>query len=314
MQIVYTITRSKALLYALKHDCVDDYLNVCKQIRHDEKVEDNRKFENYLSLCAIVKNEAAYLPEWIEYHRQRGVEKFYIYDNESSDDIIDALQSYIDDGTVEYCKIAGAGQQINAYNDCLSRVRYKTKWLGFIDIDEFIVPISETDIPSLLKSYEKYPALAIHWLIYGDSGHKHQTDGLVIERFTKHAVTDFIKNRHVKVILNPRKTYRMKVHNALFAGRKCAVNENGRPAPHSQNKNITMNKVRINHYYGKSWGEYQIKRARGSNAVNSEYDKSCFDTHNKNDVSDDIMLKYIAPVKEELKRRGFFREQITKNK
>ena len=43
-----------------------------------------RKYPFYLTLCAIAKNEGRYLQEWIEYHKMLGVEKFFIYDNESA--------------------------------------------------------------------------------------------------------------------------------------------------------------------------------------------------------------------------------------
>jgi hypothetical protein len=33
------------------------------------------------SVCAIIKGEATYLPEWIDYHSHLGVGQFYLYDN-----------------------------------------------------------------------------------------------------------------------------------------------------------------------------------------------------------------------------------------
>jgi hypothetical protein len=44
-----------------------------------------KKYPFYLAMCAIAKNEGRYLQEWIEYHKLLGVEMFYIYDNESTD-------------------------------------------------------------------------------------------------------------------------------------------------------------------------------------------------------------------------------------
>jgi hypothetical protein len=41
--------------------------------------------KHYLSICAIFKDEAPYLQEWIEFHRLLGVEKFYLYNNNSRD-------------------------------------------------------------------------------------------------------------------------------------------------------------------------------------------------------------------------------------
>ena len=60
------------------------------------KKEKQRRFPQYLSLCAIVKNEAPYLPEWIEFYKLVGVEKFYIYDNDSTDNTKEVLKPYIE--------------------------------------------------------------------------------------------------------------------------------------------------------------------------------------------------------------------------
>ena len=39
-----------------------------------------------LAICAIFKNEAPYLLEWIDYHRRVGFDHFVLYDNDSTDD------------------------------------------------------------------------------------------------------------------------------------------------------------------------------------------------------------------------------------
>ena len=38
---------------------------------------------DYLSLCLICKDENDYLAEWLDYHILAGVERFYIYDDDS---------------------------------------------------------------------------------------------------------------------------------------------------------------------------------------------------------------------------------------
>src|SRR5919201_1450975 len=55
----------------------------------------------YLSLCALYKDHADYLREWIEFHRLVGVERFFLYDNESSDDHEAVLAPYVERGIVE---------------------------------------------------------------------------------------------------------------------------------------------------------------------------------------------------------------------
>jgi hypothetical protein len=40
--------------------------------------------EGYLAICVIVKNQHRDIREWLEYHRWLGVQKVYLYDNNSS--------------------------------------------------------------------------------------------------------------------------------------------------------------------------------------------------------------------------------------
>ena len=54
----------------------------------------------YLSICAIYRNEAPYLREWVEFHRLAGVERFFLYDNRSTDEHREVLAPRIEDGTV----------------------------------------------------------------------------------------------------------------------------------------------------------------------------------------------------------------------
>ena len=80
----------------------------------------------YLSLCVIVKNEARYLVEWIEFHRMVGVQRFHIYDNNSTDNITEVLAPYIKEGVVEYIPWPGQKRQLPAYMHCnLTKQRTK---------------------------------------------------------------------------------------------------------------------------------------------------------------------------------------------
>ncbi len=108
---------------------------------------DHRKPDCRLAVCAIAKDEGPYFKEWLDWHISQGVEKFYIYDNESTDCTREVLRPYIESGVVEYCYYPGYRRQIAAYDDCMDRHRFDTRWLAFIDLDEFIVPIADSSIP-----------------------------------------------------------------------------------------------------------------------------------------------------------------------
>lgn len=118
----------------------------------------------YVSLCCIVKDEDDYLEEWISYHRRIGVEKFYIYDNESKIPIASTLAKLIEEKVVVVTDISGSAVQCEAYKLCLRKHGRKSRWMGFIDLDEFIVPKSTSgNLRLFLKDYEQYGAVGINW-------------------------------------------------------------------------------------------------------------------------------------------------------
>lgn len=59
---------------------------------------DNRELKYKIALCLIFKNEAPFLKEWLDYHLTIGVDHFYLYNNNSDDNYLDVLNTYI--GTV----------------------------------------------------------------------------------------------------------------------------------------------------------------------------------------------------------------------
>ena len=84
---------------------------------------DHTKPMHYLAVCAIAKNEGPYFKEWIEWHRSNGVDKFYIYDNESTDCTKEVLAPYIEEGLVEYNYFPGHHVQLAAYDACFDKHR-----------------------------------------------------------------------------------------------------------------------------------------------------------------------------------------------
>ena len=49
----------------------------------------------YLAACIIIKNEAEYIKEWIDFHLLVGFDKIILYDNESNDNLKQKLENYI---------------------------------------------------------------------------------------------------------------------------------------------------------------------------------------------------------------------------
>ncbi|CAK7328236.1 unnamed protein product [Dovyalis caffra] len=91
-----------------------------------------------ICICTMLRNQARFLREWVIYHAQIGVQRWYIYDNNSDDeieDVIDSLASSnfnISRHVWPWIKTQEAG-----FAHCALRARESCEWVGFIDVDEF---------------------------------------------------------------------------------------------------------------------------------------------------------------------------------
>lgn len=129
-----------------------------------------------LSACAIFKDEAPYLDEWIRYHQAVGVEHFWLYNNSSSDDYQRVLNPWIKKGVVELTDwpnldipgFWGYVTQPAAYRNALGKSSGKTDWLAIIDVDEFLVPMKLNSVEKTLrKEYKDAVAIYVNWLQFG---------------------------------------------------------------------------------------------------------------------------------------------------
>ena len=242
----------------------------------------------YLAICAIAKNEGPYFKEWIEWHRKMGVEKFYIYDNESTDNTREILQPYIDSGIVDYTYYPGYRKQIAAYDDCMTRHRDDSRWIAFIDLDEFIVPEKDKSIREFLTRFEAYPAVEINWLCYGSGGALKREPGGVMQRFKRHSKPEHRLNRHVKSIVDPHRVATMTGCHEAARISGTAVDSHGNSIVRNfREREPQQDVIRINHYAVRSLEEFYEKQNRGrasgkKRTIAQEY----FNEYDLNDIED----------------------------
>src|SRR5436190_16826680 len=94
--------------------------------------------KHHLALCAIYRWEADYLREWVAFHRLVGVERFFLYDHESTDGHRSELAPFVDDGTALIHDWPVNPGQREAYDHCVAEHGHESRWIAFIDIDEFL--------------------------------------------------------------------------------------------------------------------------------------------------------------------------------
>lgn len=248
---------------------------------------------NKLSVGAIFRDEAAYLDEWLVFHTFIGVDKFYLYNHRSSDNYMEVLKPWIASGRVELRQAVeqeGKNSQILTYMHCLRSSRFSTKWLAFIDLDEFLWSPSKERISDLLEENPRAAGLAIRWVLFGSNGHEKRPSRGQIESFTKCLPIGAVSKNYElaklaaektgtksassgqyfqgKSIINPRRVLTLKAHlPQVYIGR--IVTESGLRLPRLRQKlrsvrlefwsKNTAERIRINHYWSRSVQELKEK-------------------------------------------------------
>ncbi len=251
------------------------YNTLCKwQIQLFGK-KDKRKLKYNVSLCLIFKDEAPFLKEWFDYHLTVGVEHFYLYNNNSTDNYLEVIQPYIENGFVTLIEWSEPCSQMKAYNHCYDNYRHETRWLSFLDADEFIVPRYANTIQEWLHDYEKFPAVVIHWRMFGTGGLlKHDYSKNVIEQYFTCSDTFY---KYGKCFINTRydiaDNYAWYLHHQThmwyrFVGIKIklpAVDQKYNfSLPNHSWKRIKLqdSTIAINHYYSKAWDITKAKLSK----------------------------------------------------
>jgi hypothetical protein len=217
-----------------------------------------------LAACLAFRNAAPYLREWLLFHAAVGVQRFYLYNNDSTDDFERVLTPFLRaGGPIQMEPIAWPGycQQNAIYEDCLKRATAAgdVRWLAFIDDDEFLYATSGQPLPELLRDFEPFASVAACWQLYGSSGHIHASDDWVIRRFTRRAAGP---DQHVKCIVQPARILRPIAGGHLFEPKPgfVSVDEHRRPLNDSLTPTPSTDLLRINHYLIKSIEEMIARR------------------------------------------------------
>ncbi|PWA91270.1 hypothetical protein CTI12_AA090540 [Artemisia annua] len=97
-----------------------------------------RSEKRELCACTMLWNQGRSIREWIMYHSWLGVEKWFIYDNNSDDEITDVIKNLNFEGynvsrhVWPWIKTQEAG-----FSHCALRARSECNWVSFMDVDEF---------------------------------------------------------------------------------------------------------------------------------------------------------------------------------
>lgn len=245
-----------------------------------------------LTAVLCVRNEAAFLLDWLAWHRSVGVTDFVVVSNEcddGTDTMLDRLEALgwlthmrnappYGNGGIQFSGLKLA-KKADAVRDA--------DWLVALDIDEFVnVHVADRTLPALIDALPKATAITLTWRNFGNAGVVAYEDAPVPLQFTRaspHPMPWPWRASMFKTLYRNDKTYRnLGVHrprnpveSRLDAA--CWYDGSGRSLPPEMASRRIFSDYRVpqhglvqlNHYPLGSMESYVLKSDRGR-AVHSE--------------------------------------------
>ena len=265
-----------------------------------------------VAVCAILKNEADYVEEWIAFHILQGVSRIILYDNNSSDDTCARARSFakrIDVRIVPWPGAAGNFDltQRRAYADGARRLSGRADYVAFLDLDEFLFA---SDFRPLGQALAVFPAevaaIAVNQRLFGSSAQQVSTAGLVTSRFTMAAAADHPEAHWFKSVARPDRIAEFDtVHSAVLTSGTYVLSD-GRPLPPRHDHRgfsslIAEGALRLHHYLLKSRQEFQRKKQRWAGQdLSNRYTDDYFNVRDEsiNAVRDERLNPFATRIRE----------------
>lgn len=139
-----------------------------------------------------VKNEGAFLIDWLAHHRATGFTDFLVFSNDCTDGTDDMLDRLAALGWLTHVRNDGPhpnGPQWEALKQASRHpARARADWTLVLDIDEFVnVHSGDGTLAALFAALPEATAIPLTWRLFGNAGIRDFEDRPVPEQFTRAA-------------------------------------------------------------------------------------------------------------------------------
>jgi len=219
-----------------------------------------------IALCVIAKNENLYIKEFVEYYKNLGIKKIYLYDNNdiNGENFFTILNSYISSEYIKIKNIRGKSEiQLLAYNDCYQRYLNEYSWFIFLDVDEFLYIKNNKTLSNFLSDdrFSNCNTIFINYNEYGDSDLLKYDNRSIFKRFTKSQYLACGKS----LIRGGIKVAKIDIHKPLYINNYC--NSKGESEELYKNKifisKIVVDNAELKHFITKSLEEFCQRLLKG---------------------------------------------------
>ncbi len=262
------------------------------------KISDCTPKKYNLAIVVIAKNEQDYIKEWVAFHKVMGVDKIILYDNDSTDNMVNEIKPFINEGYVVYNRIPGEKQQLNAYNDALKRYSSLFRYMAFIDCDEFLFPVDSSEtvlsvVEKTMKMDRNAGGVCVNWAMFGSSGHETKPEGLLIDNFIWRSKIPGPGTGCIKTICKPDLVVKYNhAHYPKYKRGIYGITPKGNMCKDWRNPISEYVGLRINHYFTKSKAQWIERRKFNVCSTTNLRTLEEFYAHDNNDIQDKEILRY----------------------
>jgi glycosyltransferase involved in cell wall biosynthesis len=150
-------------------------------------------------ICAVFKNEAHILEEWIKHYLNRGCDHIYLVNDDSTDNFLDICLKYSSTVTVYNNDIfTSSDRRLAIYNKYFKPLLTLSKWMGIFDLSDFLYNPTTLVLPEIIEKCEDFSQIVIDCLVFGSNG-LDKTPTSIVDSFVKRglATGDNEENRSI---------------------------------------------------------------------------------------------------------------------
>ena len=275
-------------------------------------------------LVATMRNEGPYILEWLAYHRAIGFTDILVCTNDCVDEspaLLDRLEQL---GQLVHLRSRPASPreaQLVAYTLAASHpLTEAADWAMVLDADEFLnVHAGAGLVTDLIDAAPGATAICVNWRLFGSSGQRGWSPGLVTERFTRAAPLEHGVNWPYKTLFTRLDAYGCKLlsHQPRFphahelenlhyvdgAGRTLpswVFDETRTEFLQSEPGTVSWALAQVNHYNTRSRDDYFAKHRRGG-GIPVDWDReSCWPVFDRNEEEDLTIAPKLPAMKRAL--------------
>jgi len=140
-------------------------------------------------LVACARWETENVVEWLSYHRSLGFDHVYLYCNDDDPTALyTAILPFLQEPApfVTFHHYRYQGEQLQMYRHFLRHYAHETKWLMFLDLDEFVCLPGSNNIRDVSNRFgAEYDAVYLNWCGYGHSGYAVRPKDGILRNYIK---------------------------------------------------------------------------------------------------------------------------------